>query len=265
MAQPELLTSGDVLNQAIAAVRARRPWSLIRWGDGEMLAYQGADLETVPVNGDFAVPWFKHNGEIPSQPDRLAWRVLTREAVMGCDCLGVHGAHKGGDLHRSGEFAVREFGTRGGVWTTADIHYHWLGKDVAAGRARFARLFASGAPVLLVMGHDHRAGIRRVWPAVRTIDWLRVPLQVRYFEAPGGGVLHYPDRFREVQSRLQGADLRGWLVLVAAGLIGKPYLATAKAAGAVALDIGSIADLWAGYLTRGRGKGKGVRCDKWKL
>jgi len=238
---------------------------MIRLGDGERLAYEGADLDTIQADSPFAVPWLKHNGIIPLQSDRMTWRNLTRQAVLDADVLGLHGPKKAEPLAASGSWALEAFCERRGGVCSADVHYQLLGGKREAMRIRFARLFGVGSPVLLVTGHDLRAGIRRMWPVTRRVDWLRVPLQVRYFPPCATPVWHYPTRFLEVQDRIRGADLRGWLVLVAAGLIGKPYCYSAKQAGGVVLDIGSIADLWAGFLTRGHGKGVGVTCQRYKL
>lgn len=66
--------------------------------------------------------------------------------------------------------------------------------------------------------------------------------------AETGSGRHYPDRFNELRDTLD--VLPGELHLVAAGVLGKIYCQWIKAAGGVAVDIGSVADYWCGYRTR---------------
>jgi hypothetical protein len=56
----------------------------------------------------------------------------------------------------------------------------------------------------------------------------------------------FPNRYLEVLDDLARRDLGGSLVLVGAGPLGKHFVLGAKAVGGVALDIGSVLDIWAG-------------------
>lgn len=60
---------------------------------------------------------------------------------------------------------------------------------------------------------------------------------------------HYPKRFGEMR-KILAHPLKGKLVLVGAGLLGKIYCSWVKQAGGVAVDIGSIFDGWAGVVSR---------------
>jgi hypothetical protein len=58
--------------------------------------------------------------------------------------------------------------------------------------------------------------------------------------------LSYPD----VIGRVREVSAPGHLVLVGAGILGKVFVHEARQRGAVALDIGSMPDYFAGYKTR---------------
>lgn len=60
---------------------------------------------------------------------------------------------------------------------------------------------------------------------------------------------HYPDRYEQLQAELARPH-NGRLFLIAGGLLGKLYAATIRRFGGVAVDIGSVADGWAGHATR---------------
>jgi hypothetical protein len=60
---------------------------------------------------------------------------------------------------------------------------------------------------------------------------------------------HFPAVFERVVQRIRGGGMR-YLVLVGAGPCGKIYCEEVRRAGGMALDIGSILDLWCGRMTR---------------
>lgn len=61
---------------------------------------------------------------------------------------------------------------------------------------------------------------------------------------------HFPTRFSELLAEIQRSDFSGHLFLVGGGILGKMYCLMLKEAGAVAIDIGSVADKWMGKKTR---------------
>jgi hypothetical protein len=61
---------------------------------------------------------------------------------------------------------------------------------------------------------------------------------------------HFPVRFDEISDALAGKDLSGRLFFVAAGLLGKAYCRLIKCQGGMAIDVGSIVDVWEGRRVR---------------
>ena len=61
---------------------------------------------------------------------------------------------------------------------------------------------------------------------------------------------HFRDAFGAVNRAIDDTIGSGDLVLVAAGFLGKLYALRVKQRGGIALDIGSLADLWMGHMTR---------------
>lgn len=62
--------------------------------------------------------------------------------------------------------------------------------------------------------------------------------------------IHFPNRYIELSKQISEKDYSGYLCLVAGGILGKSYALDMKRAGAVAVDIGSIADKLLGKKTR---------------
>jgi len=78
-----------------------------------------------------------------------------------------------------------------------------------------------------------------------------IPAEEKYQHRSPGGVhqSHYPAVFEELRRTLTVRE-PGELFLVAAGILGKSYCAWIKQRGGIALDVGSMIDLWCGFRTR---------------
>jgi len=61
---------------------------------------------------------------------------------------------------------------------------------------------------------------------------------------------HYPNAFKEISAQLENNNIEGQLFLVGAGPLGKVYCKKIKEQGGVALDIGAIFDSWINFHTR---------------
>lgn len=66
----------------------------------------------------------------------------------------------------------------------------------------------------------------------------------------GHDVAHYPDRFGQIAADLASRDLTGELFLVGAGIVGKIYCNLIKKQGGMAIDAGSMMDVWMGLGVR---------------
>ncbi len=62
---------------------------------------------------------------------------------------------------------------------------------------------------------------------------------------------HFPDVYNAIIKQIESADLRGMLFLVGAGILGKIYCSKIKKAGGMAIDVGSMMDVWMGESVRG--------------
>ncbi|GAA0423760.1 hypothetical protein GCM10009133_35390 [Cocleimonas flava] len=74
--------------------------------------------------------------------------------------------------------------------------------------------------------------------------------------------LHWPDRYNSVLKEINSLPCDS-LVLVAAGVLGKPYCNSVKASGNCAIDIGHVADIWYGKATRPGVKNEVI--EEWAL
>jgi hypothetical protein len=87
---------------------------------------------------------------------------------------------------------------------------------------------------------------------VKTVEFYKLPGEQYFKEVIGAAATkgrHFPDVFNATMSRLERKQ-NGKIFLIAGGILGKFYVQQIKRSGGIALDIGSLADLWANKATR---------------
>lgn len=130
---------------------------------------------------------------------------------------------------------------------TLTLHYDLLRTGV------LGRLLQGRARVGLVSCHAPLAQALTSHFSVGAVEFHHTPGERSHAHLLGAQALagrHWPDRYGTLYATLGEGDRRGQLFLVAAGLLGKIYADQLRAAGAVVLDIGAVADLLMGRPTR---------------
>jgi hypothetical protein len=106
-----------------------------------------------------------------------------------------------------------------------------------------------GRDIVLVTCHRDLGDAVGARFGARDVQVLTVPAQSVLQTGGRGPTGHFPGRYREIVAELARIP-PGALVLVGAGILAEPYCEAARRAGAVAVDIGSAIDVWAGVKTR---------------
>jgi len=243
---------------------ARRPWSLIRVGDAEANALSYAPEIARQFDADAAARETVWWGRTLEREPRAALAERVREAMRNADMLGVPAlerllrdlrlerrdylaATRGGRGLRTVMEAL-EAGTLGGAQAMlASAHLqHDLEKwDLYRG------LFAGLDGIVAVSCHPALPEIFHQRFGVALAQHIEVP--PRHASLPTFGREMGPKILPEVLDDTLAAlpaDLAGRLVIVGAGYAGKVIVEEARRRGAVALDLGSILDYWAGTATR---------------
>lgn len=253
----------DALKAAAAiarAVRDARPFSLLRLGDGEgnMLPYRGAygTFQTTDIAATQRTWWGR---SLDARGDELA--ASLRASIDNADVLGIPDfsrlfgavsqsklrAPDGGGRNARGLLASFDYGIRPGPQMLTSCHIHqafgfWGLWDILLPQFGSVSLVTCHAE----LGQALSARFGLVIEATHL-----VPSEHKHavkFETQASQP-HFPDAFDALRSRLANTP-RGHVVLVAAGMLGKIYCDWIKAAGGIALDVGSAADSWCGYQTR---------------
>lgn len=235
-----LMTVYDALNHAL---NARKPFALVRLGDGEglVLSHDGGNPSEA-LRTKLHV-WF---GSQVVSPDALTEvRGGLRKAIAAADVIG---APRYQQLATRKEFvaafeaAERERELRDVQVSESDLHHYFQFAGVYSQLLQGRRFLGIIGPRDLRDALSRRFGIGRV-------DWYPISAEHDY-PGPVTGP-HYPDQYAAVRDRLTVPE-PGALFLVGAGVLGKVYCAWIRELGGVAIDVGSVLDGWAGVASRRR-------------
>jgi hypothetical protein len=254
----------SVSRHLIDALRARKPFSVIRLGDGEMniLAW-GTDPQT-PSLDRFSIKAIVAGQEDSFVPDEL-WSVVLRElmisAVLQADVVGVLGLWRPSKhIGLAGFLALLKKNPRGcsGQWRGLDYMLRWGQTGILRDK-----IVASAHLYFGVLRHldeiiSHAERIFLITSHVGVAEKLRVKFPTRHFEhipvgrargRPNPGPVSGPQFLLWTAAELP-LDLRGCCCLVGAGPWAEFYCTWIKQRGGVAVDIGSGFDLLAGSVSR---------------
>lgn len=99
----------------------------------------------------------------------------------------------------------------------------------------------------------------------RTVNSFIIAPEAKFTSTYDTGEKHYPDQFNKMEWWLDAAPCKGNPCLVGAGVIGKIYTNWMRDRGGIAIDLGAVFDLLAGFDTRGPTRGLDAKNEKYKL
>jgi tetratricopeptide (TPR) repeat protein len=257
----------------IAGVRdhlaSGKPVSLIRLGDGESNALGYAAAWQPYLQDDMETRERIWWGAPLSSDARDALNARVRDAVWNADILGIPCAGRAvRDLDLKADVVMQAGRSGRGLRAVMDALVERLNQPAPYPvfvsshlhqdlykHALYASLFHGLEGVIVVSSHSalpqlicDRFGARSASGiTIRAAHNLTVQLRNAGSASDTGYVL--PEQLEDAAAALP-EDMRGRLVIVAAGYAGKCIVSAAKQRGAVALDLGSIADYWMGARTR---------------
>jgi len=253
------------------ALDAQKPFSLIRLGDGEAVLLGYPDLihptRFAHWMGNFFGPYATPTHGF----DTL--RAYLVHAIRNADVVGLS-SRKWSDLDDA-RARLSRLGAKGGRLTQPEKEAisavewgalaHLAAPLLAPGQILattgvhgemektgvLKQCVSRAAQVNIISGNDLQARFAARFPD-KMLRVRRVPTEYKFAAERDGWERrppHFPDVFEAVLEEIHRGDFAG-LSLVGAGPCGKAYCDAIRAAGGVALDIGSIMDLWADRRTR---------------
>lgn len=244
----------QVLEMILAAVESRTPFSAIRLGDGEGRIMGYPEHTPLLQMSEIWTVWFGHN--LFTEPYVAFIRDKLSEACRHADLIGL----PFGTPDFNSDFGRVEAIVQLGGYSGPNTRFCNAGVHLELEREEgFRALLEGRASVGLIGPRDIRQAIRESFNVADPM-WVVVPPEMRFSNLSDlekiKHILLDPHLFEHFSNVLNFgipnimARGPGTLVLVGAGVLGKIYCYRVKQLGGVALDVGSMMDLWAGLKTR---------------
>jgi tetratricopeptide (TPR) repeat protein len=246
-----------------SAIHDRRAFSMIRVGDGEarFLAYLDPEikmlLSTAEQHAIGQTIWWNWFGaeirEVGAQ-DIVQLANQLSLSVRNADMIGVTTvARLERDHYHRGYLAYLDcYATTLLNHDPAIMAFDALGNNALHEADPFlAGLLGEQDWIGFICPHPNLAERLARHVGISAHSTTLIPGEMRLPDREGlsRGSDHFPNRFEGILKALT-IPYPGAVVLVAAGLLGKIYCNRVKELGGIAIDIGSVADAWAGYETR---------------
>lgn len=251
MLNKNFATAEDVISLVLQSFNKGTPFSLVRIGDGEGRII-GFDEVTSWSEVMFILrTWFGEHADDITEDQIFLIRNGILEALGNSSALGLPRVFSQRKNAKSVACAIlgvplkkwRSIELKEEVLVHASIHKGLEKVDF------IRRLNDGGVQDFRTIGcHNVVETILSQTDGTANCLHFPVPGEKRFVD---NGDVHYPDRFVTLLQELEFEVRSGQVWLVGAGGLGKIYCEKIRSLGGIALDIGSIFDLWAGLGSRG--------------
>jgi len=253
----EIGSARTVYDTICSCLIERRSLSVVRYGDGEAILLNGWRDEKL-----LEYIFKRQIGRVPSADQIIQVRENLKKALVSADIIGItiDERKKSSDFWGKGlEIMIEAIGEDivNKRFCNIDVHMEFLEKGL------LSYILQNREKLVYVSCRDLTEKFKQNFK-IKEVVHLSVPPEIK-FNTDYAGVNHYPERFNEIMREIKNMDLKGVLCLVGAGFVGKSYCSELAKQGGVAIDLGSVFDLWAGRKTRGEGRGDQVEDLTWKL
>lgn len=232
-------TSEVVIGIVRGWVNNNRPFALLRFGDGE-----GLFAKLYGSNSKMTQASVKHWGHVPGRIFRIRIEHSIKRAYDQCDIAGLpFGFNSNGWRGSLEQFLMRPVHGQQ-IKCSANIHIDMDGSG-------FIAEMVKGREVVYVGCRD----IRGKMAEMGALNTEIISTSEQYRFAKVKPLLPFYLQVEDIELRLRGMDLKGKICLLAAGVAGKYIGIVMRDRGGMVIDIGSVADKWAGVKSRGWIKG----------
>ncbi len=228
--------------------------SLIRYGDGEARVLNGLNEPD-----EYARILRRQLSDHTSFQDAIRIRENLIDAYSRCDLVGLpYGKekHGGGWAIAMDVFAVY-YGFTDNETCHIDVHSHFLD------RGYYAKLLEGVETVNYISCRKLDKEISKTF-GVPVVNSYQIAPEMMW-QPDYSGKKHYPDQFIKIEHWMDKMNVKDSVCFVGAGVVGKIYCNWFRDRGGVAMDIGSVFDDWAGFVTRGKERGANKQGNPNKL
>ncbi|MDL2193034.1 tetratricopeptide repeat protein [Cobetia sp. LC6] len=253
----------DIKNKILDAVDRKKSFALLRLGDGEGSWFKRSShvelqFERILSRNrcEFLDIWFGNSSSI-KKSDFFDDVNSTFSRLNEVDVLGIppktwvehefYTANKRGYVGTLGALeSLKGLSSSVGLCTQL-MHFEF------ERRGFLKEVLSKAKKVGIISCHNELKEFIEKNFDVNDVELIKIPGELSRKHLLGDDAVvgnHYPDRFFEITKRIKNTNYEGYVFLVAGGILAKSYVLDLKQSGAIALDIGSVADKLLGRKTR---------------
>lgn len=242
------LNKREVENSIIQKIKDKRPYSLIRLGDGEFHVIKYPKQTTEKLCRARINRWF--DSVNLKQKELVSIRNQILRACQNADILGIPNI---GELKKYPKWKYfNKTCNRYKIFKPNQKHfyfYHIIGLD-------YKRIIQDLDILYCITCRDIGLKIEKNFNIKKVVTYLIQGEKYAFTQnlksnfAKWEGEKHYPEGYHNIIQWLQSFRLQGKVFLVGAGGLGKAYCDIIKKYGGIAIDVGALFDGWAGVKSR---------------
>lgn len=250
--------SGPVASAILNAVQNGSSFSLVRMSDGEGNCL--FNLDKYPALQKYAlrrISYMHFGDEAVVDENRDAFLNYMQTAIQSADVIGVpeDGAILRGYQTPEENLDVRAVvGNRAAALSVAALHTNdqttasaWTNRHLLG---HYGKIFSGQQRVGVISSYPELGELMRQNFGIQDVVQHQIPRQAVFVNAADRkNSRHYPEEFDQIVQSLDPQP--GMPYLVSAGLLAKYYCHIIKQRGGVAIDAGSVPEIWLGIPNRG--------------
>jgi hypothetical protein len=239
-----MLTPNDLYNKIIYHLYYKIPFSHIRVGDGEakFLHFSKNSKESVFIQNK------QINREITDSEYTYIKEKLSA-AISKADILGVPSELESKKSDWVYVYPVLNELKKREDWICEKYCNMWSNRHLLE-RGYISKILKRINSVVLISGRDVTDALKLKYKNIIEIEYYDIPPEQR-FEKEKNTKIDTLGLFEEISKKIKQKNRKGQLLLYGTGFFGKYLGQTFKECGGVAVDIGSVFDIFAGIANRG--------------
>jgi hypothetical protein len=262
-----------IADTIIDSIKRGSPFSLVRIGDGEGNCFASL-FKDYPNLANYCQRKISyiHFGDYDVVPDASTFfEEAVSSAVANADLMGVPTLRSISNGFSSSDInSIDVRAVCGNRLSAIKVHLSlqphqktaspWTNRELLA---HYPRIMDELDHLNVISSYDEIADLlSSTLMKGKPVKNYKIPKQLVFLEkSERKNTCHYPDGMNQIRAQIPD-DCRGEFFLVAGGLLGKHYCDIIKWRGGIALDIGSVPEIWQGIPNRGLST---EYVNKWKL
>jgi len=241
--------SEDIKNNVFNCLDNKKPLFMLRMGDGEMI---------IAKNIKDKIKYFseKQFGRILTEPEIKKCQDNLTQSVLNSTILGLP-TKKHCDSNIlwcelfNYYFEIKNNNRLSWVdkkYSSINSHYELLNSGC------LFEIFNRVNKIVVISPRNITEKLMNRFPNINEVEYYTLPGEQKY-EVTKNTDINIVDRIDEISLKLKSKNRSGELLIFGAGPLGKILGSDFYIKGGVALDLGSVFDLFVGKKTRGKGKG----------